>query len=161
MTDQDYRAYISTLIPNFATELEKTGDFTREEALRETRQMVKELLTKGIETSNHFLFNVMAESEIQPIGILYIALQEEGTIKNAFIYDIEIKENYRGCGFGALVMRRAEEFARGYNAAEIWLHVFAANTIAIRLYQKLGYEVRKEFFGKNGELMSCRMAKLL
>lgn len=161
MTKQEYQTYISALIPNFAVELEKTGDFTCEEALKKTRQMVKELLPRGIETPNHFLFDVMAEGESQPIGILYIALQEEGNAKNVFIYDIEIKERYRGRGYRILVMRQAEKFARSRKAAQIWLHVFASNTIAFQLYQKLGYEVRKEFFGKNGELISCRMAKNL
>jgi len=59
-------------------------------------------------------------------------------------------------------MLQADAFSREKGAVEIWLHVFASNTIAFHLYENLGYRIRKTFYSKDGkDIISFRMAKSL
>jgi ribosomal protein S18 acetylase RimI-like enzyme len=161
MSAGEYTNYVKRLIPNFAEELGRTGELSKDEALIKSNQIVGELLPRGLETENHFLFNLKSGADDQIVGILYFALQESGSDRSVFIYDIEIYDQFKGKGFGTEVMRSAEDLARDHGAVEIWLHVFANNTAANCLYTKLGYKVKKEFLGKNGEVTSRRMAKTL
>ncbi|MBD0711729.1 MULTISPECIES: GNAT family N-acetyltransferase [unclassified Streptomyces] len=57
----------------------------------------------------------------------------------AFVYDIEVEEEYRGRGYGRALMLLAERVAREAGDTRLGLHVFAGNTPAIRLYESLGY----------------------
>ena len=161
MDQQSFDRYITKLEVEFADELMNSGEFTEEEARKKTRQTISELLPKGLKTKDHYLFDVTVKDQSNSIGILYLAIQEENQSKTAFIYDIEIDESLRGKSLGTQVLRAAEDFAVDNGANEIGLHVFAKNTGAFRLYQKLGYQVRKELLGKDGNVVGRRMAKPL
>lgn len=57
-----------------------------------------------------------------------------------FIYDIKIREDCRGRGFGKQAMEDIEKVGREFDIKSIGLHVFAYNQIARSLYEKLGYK---------------------
>ena len=54
---------------------------------------------------------------------------------------INVEENFRAQGYGYLIMLKVEEIARKHNVEKITLNVFAFNTVARGLYEKLGYEI--------------------
>ncbi|MGD0832370.1 MAG: N-acetyltransferase [Terracidiphilus sp.] len=64
----------------------------------------------------------------------------------AYIETIEVLQQARSQGAGSQLLCRIEDAARLAGAALIWLHVEAANTAAIRLYEAQGYfcEGRRE-----------------
>ncbi|MGV8027226.1 MAG: GNAT family N-acetyltransferase [Anaerolineaceae bacterium] len=160
MTLQEFDDFIKTSIPAFATELEKTGEFTKEQADESAQRQYTELLPDGIASEGHYFLNI--DEEDRTVGILWVAMKNENGKISAFIYDLEIYESERGKGAATQAMHKADAFSREKGAEEIWLHVFASNTIAFHLYENLGYRIRKTFYSKDEKnIMSFRMAKSL
>jgi aminoglycoside 6'-N-acetyltransferase len=54
---------------------------------------------------------------------------------------LSVAPKWRGRGVGTALMRAAEEWAREHGASRIILDLAAANTGALHLYERLGYEV--------------------
>jgi ribosomal protein S18 acetylase RimI-like enzyme len=57
----------------------------------------------------------------------------------AYIQTVEVAPEFRGRGIASELLRRIEDSARAAGAGSIWLHVDAANSAAIRLYERQGY----------------------
>ncbi|WP_261793555.1 N-acetyltransferase [Staphylococcus xylosus] len=60
--------------------------------------------------------------------------------KKCFIYDIKIKDTYRGKGLGTKTMECIEEYCKDKDVESIGLHVFGHNKRAVSLYNKIGFE---------------------
>ncbi|MEW1613334.1 MULTISPECIES: GNAT family N-acetyltransferase [unclassified Streptomyces] len=74
------------------------------------------------------------------VGRLWLALRElEPGGTAGFVFDVEVREEHRGRGFGRALMLLAEDETRSQGLGRLGLHVFAANTPALRLYESLGY----------------------
>ena len=58
----------------------------------------------------------------------------------AYIATIEVLPEMRGRGVGSELLRRIEGSAHAEGAVDIWLHVDAENTSAIRIYEGFGYQ---------------------
>ena len=58
----------------------------------------------------------------------------------AFIYFIGIDEGYRGQGYSRAAMLAMENTVKPLGANHIDLNVFGDNTVAVRLYESLGYK---------------------
>lgn len=56
-----------------------------------------------------------------------------------YVFDVEVREEHRGRGHGRTLMLLAEDVTRAWGADRLGLHVFASNTVALRLYESLGY----------------------
>lgn len=56
-----------------------------------------------------------------------------------WLFDLQVRLRYRGLGLGQGLVRAALSEAAGRGAARVHLLVFAAQTPAIRLYEKLGF----------------------
>lgn len=69
--------------------------------------------------------------------MIWLALKPNN---KGFIYDIRIREEYRGRGFGKQAMEDIEKVGREFGIKSMGLHVFAHNPIARSLYEKLGYK---------------------
>ena len=70
----------------------------------------------------------------------------------AYIQTLEILPEHRRRGIGQELLHRLETSAAQAGAAEIWLHVDAANTPAIRLYRALGYQKtgsEQDYYGRH------------
>jgi len=67
---------------------------------------------------------------------------------SAFIYDIEVREDLRGRGWGRELMTYAERWAVERGSREIALNVFGGNALARGLYASLGYSERSVSMAK-------------
>jgi ribosomal protein S18 acetylase RimI-like enzyme len=135
MSEVDFRAYLEVLIPDYAQEHVSGGRWTAEEALAASRAEIEKLLPGGLATKDHYLYNVMADGEAQPVGLLWLAV-EKG---KAFIYDIVIHDSFRRRGYATQSLLALEEKVRQLGLNTVSLHVFGHNQGARALYQKLGY----------------------
>ena len=60
--------------------------------------------------------------------------------KSAFIYDIEILEQYRRKDHAKSALNSIEKIVADLGATSLGLHVFKQNIAAIGLYQSIGYQ---------------------
>ena len=77
------------------------------------------------------------------IAFLSIEVHHE---KEEYIYldDFSVTKQYRGCGIGTAMIRRAESYAKEIHIPVICFHVEKSNTAAFRLYQRLGYRIHED-----------------
>lgn len=58
------------------------------------------------------------------------------------VTELYIDSNYRGNGFGTLLMNKLEKYFKQKHCKYVWVEVFTPNTRAHDLYKKLAYEDR-------------------
>jgi len=119
---------------NYAREVAHEHGFELDDALAKTRKQFDSILPEGSATPGHDFFDLEAD---ELVGSLWVT-ERDGDL---FIYDIVIDEAHRGSGHGTAAMQAVEKLARERGMAGIGLSVFAHNDGAIRLYERLGYEV--------------------
>ncbi|MFF0502555.1 GNAT family N-acetyltransferase [Streptomyces fimicarius] len=91
------------------------------------------LATEGVR------FDVLVHAG-EVVGHVWVALRELPPGGPAgFVFDVEVREEHRGRGYGRALMLLAEDVTRACGADRIGLHVFASNAPALRLYESLGY----------------------
>lgn len=98
-------------------------------------EMHSHLLPAGRLNPDHRIGHVMAAGE--SVGHLWVARDDSGW----YVWDVAIKPEFQGRGFGRAAMELAEEIARADGANAIGLSVLVTNDIARTLYRSLGYEV--------------------
>ncbi|MFL5758204.1 MAG: GNAT family N-acetyltransferase [Thermomicrobiales bacterium] len=78
------------------------------------------------------------------IGLLRISFRDREppfVLKRiAVVEEVIVTSNERGAGVGREFLMKAQELASDHGAVEVWLDVFEFNTLAIGLYESLGYE---------------------
>ncbi len=134
MNDVELEEYFEQTWHEYFQELVSAGT-SEAEAKLDIERNKESMFKDGKLTDCHRIFNVVQDEAV--VGILWLA---ERIPKEWFIYDIAVKEKFRGQGLGKATMRSAEEFVRSNGGTEISLSVFGNNKIARNLYESLGYE---------------------
>lgn len=140
MGQEDFKEYLQPAIAEYAEEKVKAGTWAESEALQKSRDSFHELLPRGVDTRNQYLFVIMDSDSGSKVGYFWFQLFERPFGREAFIYDFKIFEEFRGRGYGNQAMAAMDEMAKSMNIAKISLHVFAHNQIARKLYEKAGYQ---------------------
>lgn len=95
-----------------------------------------------------------------PEGGLFVAEDAAGTLighiivlannvdsvteeRQAWIYDVSVRPQWREYGVGTKLMQAAESFAAGFGLAWIGLGVTACNRGAVSFYEQLGYGIER------------------
>lgn len=138
MTQSEYDAFFEHLVADYAAENVRAGYWHESEALEKSRKETERLLHQGLHTENHFLYTVY-DGE-QAVGVIWLKANVDQATKGGFIFDVEMKEEFRGKGYGKQTMLLIEEKARELGLKSISLHVFASNKVARNLYESLGYQ---------------------
>jgi ribosomal protein S18 acetylase RimI-like enzyme len=146
------------------TDLEPVRKYTVEtawvdfsESERKELEKDKEKWTKHIlegfeglsKRENHKIF--MAEDENHAfVGYLWVG---EGTnmmtgLKHGYIYDIFVKEEFRGKGIGKILLEKAQSYSREKGYSRILLMVSANNETAMKLYSKMGFKAEQIYMAK-------------
>jgi ribosomal protein S18 acetylase RimI-like enzyme len=123
----------------------------------ERKQLDKEKWTKHIlegfeklskrETDKIFV----AEDETHAfLGYLWVG---EGNnvmtgLKHGYIYDIFVKEEFRGEGIGRMLLDKAESYCREKRYSRILLMVSVGNQVAISLYDNMGFKAEQTYMAK-------------
>lgn len=138
MTQAQYDAWLSDAIVGYAHEHVVSGRWSEAESLQKSRDEYARLLPEGPATSGHRLWMITRSNDRQAVGVLWIHFIKTPR-PHVFIYDIEIRPEFRRQGFAEAAMRKLEQEAKEMGAETIRLHVFGHNTAARPLYEKLGY----------------------
>ena len=139
MTQPEFDAFLEHLIREYAADNVRAGYWQEANALEKSRQQTESLLPEGLQSKDHYLFT-MYDAD-QAVGVIWLKVNAETPIKTGFIYDVEVREEFRGRGYGKQIMLLIEEKAHELGLKSIGLHVFGYNTVAKKLYESLGYEV--------------------
>jgi ribosomal protein S18 acetylase RimI-like enzyme len=107
----------------------------REKARRDTQRT----FSAGLGTAGQLVFRVIAGE--QPVGWLWLAVPGPDDPAMAWVYNVSVDGAYRGRGYGRAAMLLAEREAHARGMTSIGLNVHGRNTVAISLYDSLGYEV--------------------
>ena len=134
---EEFRRYVDFSVKNYADEKVKSGNWQPENAMEKSRQAFSELLPEGKDTPGHFVMSIVPENG-EDAGILWFEA-ENSENRGAYIWDIVVWPEHRGKGLGEGAMLALEEFLRARKIKSISLHVFGHNSVAISLYEKLGY----------------------
>jgi ribosomal protein S18 acetylase RimI-like enzyme len=69
-------------------------------------------------------------------------------LKHGYVYDIFVKEEFRGKGIGKILMEKAESYCRERSYSRILLMVSVSNETATRLYDRMGYKAEQIHMAK-------------
>lgn len=75
------------------------------------------------------------------VGYLWIGRDQSGDPSSWWIWDVVVEHEHRGRGYGRQAMQLAEAHAQAAGARSLGLSVFGHNTVALRLYESVGYAV--------------------
>lgn len=141
LAGEAYRTWLDHSITGYAEMNAESGFGTFEEAYQHSVKQFGELLPQGEDTPGHALSELRVDGEQVAVIWVYHGF-EPGT---SFIYDVEASEKHRGKGYGRAAMRHGENVAIAAGDTKMMLNVHGHNTIAIGLYDKLGYQVVRVF----------------
>ncbi|HML24648.1 MAG TPA: GNAT family N-acetyltransferase [Aggregatilinea sp.] len=139
MTDAEFADYLAVTTPEYAAEHVQAGNWTAEEAEEKAYAQMKELLPEGPRTPDNYMYTMHVEGEAEPVGLIWVAITRKPHKTSAFIYDIIVHEPFRRRGYASEALNAIADKARELGAESLGLHVFAHNTGAHALYQKLGF----------------------
>ena len=139
MTEAEFSAWCDAIVPDYAAEKVKSGDWPESEALARSRESLDGLLPRGIDTPDNHLFAIV-DADGESVGMLWFAIKERSGSRIAYVYNIAIDPRFRRQGHAERALDALGQEARRLGLAGIGLHVFGHNRGARALYEKLGFE---------------------
>jgi ribosomal protein S18 acetylase RimI-like enzyme len=136
MTEDEFTSWRERIGVGYAAAIGPARALTPEQALEQSHKEMSQLLPDGLATEGHLLWSACA-ADGTVVGDLWIHARRPVP----FIYDIEVREDQRGHGYGRAIMLAGEEECRQRGFDRLDLNVFGYNTTAIALYDSLGYVV--------------------
>jgi RimJ/RimL family protein N-acetyltransferase len=139
MTEPEYAAWLEMTIPVYAAEKVGSGQWSEEDSLELSRKEYAELLPKGLETPDNYLFTII-DSQATAVGMLWFAVKTKFNARVANVFDVSVwpERQREGHAFRAFVA--LEDEVRRLDLSGIALHVFGRNIGAQALYAKLGFQ---------------------
>jgi len=140
LAPSELEPYLERLVPDYAADHVRVGNWPAEGAEARARAQVAELLPQGVATPGHALFRI-EDASGATVGALWLAVRGSaaGAVE-AFVYDLAIDPEHRRRGFASAALAEAASWARRQGARRLALHVFGDNEAARRLYRRLGFE---------------------
>jgi ribosomal protein S18 acetylase RimI-like enzyme len=141
MSEEHFEIWYSKIWDTYRSELVQSG-ISEAEADKDIERNIKETTPDGKPTPNQFFFDVMNDQN--HVGSIWLSTEKD----EWFIYDIEIKPEYRGQGLGRKTLQAIENHVFANGGTKIGLAVFGFNTVARKLYISEGYEITRLFMMK-------------
>ena len=141
MTPEAFARYVEYAVKSYAEAHHKSGDSEPEEALDLAQKEYDRLLPDGLASPNQHLYSVFADGSTDPIGLLWFETRERAGKKSAYIYDIEMKPEARGKGYGTATLRALDAMLRERGIGRVSLYTMGWNAGARALYEREGFNV--------------------
>jgi ribosomal protein S18 acetylase RimI-like enzyme len=141
MSAAAYRDYVEAAVSGYAEENVASGRWPEAGALARARADLEESLPQGLDTPDNYLFEIRDADSGVAVCFLCFAIHEKHGLRTAFVFDIEVKAEFRRRGYATAALVELEPLVRDLGLSGIGLHVFGRNTAAQALYGKLGYAV--------------------
>lgn len=138
-TQDEFDDWLPRQEAGYAEQIIASGSMPPQEARQKARRDTQRAFSAGLATPGQLVFRVLAKDE--PVAWLWLAVPGPDDPAMAWVYDIYVDEAYRGRGYGRQTMLLAEDEARTRGMTSIGLNVHGSNTVALSLYDSIGYEV--------------------
>jgi GNAT superfamily N-acetyltransferase len=138
MTPEQFDVFVGAQGESYAETLVEAG-LSPEAAAERSRTQMAALLPSGLTSPGMEFFHGWVGDAV--VGLLWLNADQP----MAFVYDVEVVETERRKGYGAAIMNAAALWSRDHDHAVLGLNVFAHNTGAKALYEKLGYRVTVDY----------------
>ena len=138
MSPAAWDAWRAVSISEYAAAKVRAGTWTAADGPARAEREFAELLPQGLATPAQELRSILA-ADGTDVGVVWLGPRDVPGTGTCYIWDIVVRSEFRGQGFGRATLLALEPLARelGYDA--IGLHVFSDNTVAHELYRTSGY----------------------
>lgn len=133
----DFDEYMDYAIDEYAESHIKTGAWTKEEAKTKSKKQYDYLLKDGLKSEGHVFWK--ASLDEKKVGLFWFHRNPKSP-ESIFVYDTRIDKEYQNQGIATFSFKIIRDKLKALGVSKIRLHVFAHNTGAIRLYERLGFE---------------------
>ena len=140
LRDDEFDDYVARGKLFYADDMVEHAGLSREDATAKSERDWANLLPDRLDSKDQHLFVIEDVDTGERVGDLWFARREadaDGLV--AFLYSIEVFEQFRGKGFGKEAMLLLEDEAREQGLTKIALNVFGGNEVARSLYRAVGY----------------------
>jgi ribosomal protein S18 acetylase RimI-like enzyme len=137
MSESEYQRVRDAIFEDYARETANVSSLSIEEGRKAAARQFEQLLPDGIASKGHHFWRIVNDNG-NAVGDLWVLVESEKA--RAFIYFVGIDEEYRGQGYSRAAMLALETTVKPLGAQHIDLNVFGDNTVAVRLYESLGYK---------------------
>ncbi len=141
MRAETFARYKAAEVASFAEDNVSCGRWLAEGALARSLAEFDELLPQGAATPHNHLLEILESEHGPDVGSLWFAVEEREGQKIAFIYDIQVKAEFRRRGHAKRALAELEPMVKALGLARISLHVSGRNPEAQALYGQLGFAV--------------------
>ena len=144
MNLEEYKIFYDRSFRHHMQELMDEEHMSREEAEKETTKELAEMLPEGMDTKDNFLMCIHRSEDDEWIGYIWTLHEMTEGVKQNFICDFEIYEDYRRKGYAKETLELMEKEAKIAGCAESVLFVTYDNEAASALYEKCGYRFLRD-----------------
>lgn len=136
MTQEEFELVKGKMIADYTKKKLSYGVWAEEEALELSKETFNTLLRDGVETENNYLYNVINENG-DKVAYVWFAKPEN----EAFIYNIDIFESYKGKVDSKDLYTLIEDVIFSMRATRISFHTFGYNKELIDRYKEYGFDI--------------------
>jgi ribosomal protein S18 acetylase RimI-like enzyme len=137
MTEAEYPRWRERVVADYAQSFVDAGLLTLDEAAGRAEEQTVSTLPEGLATEGHEFLVLLADGE--PAGEIWLRHAFEPGM--SYVFMVAVHAGRRGRGLGRALMTAGESASRAAGSQRLGLYVFGHNTVAIRLYDSLGYRV--------------------
>lgn len=141
MNPDSFASYREAASSGYAHDNVASGRWPKQGALQRSYEDFDASLPQGLATPDNFLYEINSEATGATVGIIWFAVVVKNGLKSAFVYDVEVKPEFRRQGYARAAFVALEPIVKALGLPSIGLHVFGHNPGAQALYHSLGYSV--------------------
>jgi GNAT superfamily N-acetyltransferase len=143
MSPEQFARYRATSEQEYAEQIRESGSLPADEAAAKAADDFARLLPDGLATPDHRLWTAYddADDGVIEVGMLWLHLSPTSEGLAAFGYDLSVRPDLRGRGYGRAIVTTALDACRDLGVVSVALNVFGQNLTARSLYEDLGFEV--------------------
>ncbi len=142
MTPEEFVPYEDADAHHYAENMVRAGFWSSDGAFNKAKNIHANLLPDGVHTNDHLFFVIEDTQTRDPIGVIWLFIDQGTQPPSGFIYDLLLHAQFRGQGMGKQAMLALEQKAKELGLASLALNVFEDNLVAKSLYTSLGYAIQ-------------------
>jgi ribosomal protein S18 acetylase RimI-like enzyme len=160
-TENRFEAFIDGFIADYAEALLQSHKFNEYEQAKQAAAIQISLsFPEGFSTSNQFLFEITKDT--QAVGMLWYAENDSSHHFDniAWVCNLEIDPPFQRKGYAKAALLEVEKLLKNRSIKQVGLNVFEHTPNAKKLYESLGYTVKKTcFFPNSTEISNYLLVK--